>query len=550
MFPIKYRVNNVYVICGFAAIGGGLFGFDISSMSGIIGTQAYKSYFDNPKSYTQGAITASMPAGSLVGSLCSSFLADRYSRKVAMQTSCLLWIFGSALQSGALNIAMLCAGRAIAGLGVGISSTVVPVYQAEIAPRDIRGRVVSLQQCAITWGILIQYFVQYAAAQSIGNGPEDPDQPPIAFRIPWAVQITPALIMLAGVSSFPHSPRWLATQNRWADMFEVLADLHGGGDKRHPLVLAEYRDIEETLRMERREGITSMRNLFQRRLLKRLMLGMSVQAWSQLCGMNIMMYYIVYIMQGSQMASPLLTASIQYIINVVFTVPAIMYLDRWGRRPSLVVGSFCMMALFFISGAVQQYFGRPNTEDTRTPGNRDISWLVEGNRGAAVAVVACSYMFVATFATTWGPTSWTYPAEIFPGSIRTRAVSLSTATNWCANMVLAFTVPPLLWKINYQTYYIFGALNCIAFVHMFFAAHETRGFTLEEMDDVFDAGEPAWRKVSRPSRITALERNIANGTITVETPFSGSRRESFECTTKVDGFGGVATHITTIDQTL
>jgi MFS family permease len=135
--------------------GGGLFGFDISSMSGVLGTQAYKRYFNNPVSYAQGGITASMPAGSLVGSLLSSFVADRYSRKVALQISCVLWIIGSILMAASQNIPMLCVGRVICGLCVGIASSIVPVYQSEIAPKEIRGRVVSLQQWAITWGILM-----------------------------------------------------------------------------------------------------------------------------------------------------------------------------------------------------------------------------------------------------------------------------------------------------------------------------------------------------------------------------------------------------------
>ncbi|KFA49100.1 hypothetical protein S40293_07081 [Stachybotrys chartarum IBT 40293] len=513
-----YQLTSVYFICGFASIGGGLFGFDISSMSGVIGTQAYKRYFHNPISYVQGGITASMPAGSLLGSLVSSALADRWSRKAALQVSCGLWIVGSAVQSAAVGVPMLCVGRAVAGVGVGVASSVVPVYQAEIAPREIRGRVVSFQQWAITWGILIQFFIQYAAAHCISNGPDDPDQSTAAFRIPWAVQMVPAWILLVGVAFFPHSPRWLATQDRWDEALCVLARLHGKGDVKHPRVLAQYREIEEALRVEREEGVGSLRTLCQARMLRRLVLGVSIQAWSQLSGMNIMMYYIVYIMKATQMGSPLLTASIQYIINVVLTLPAIMFLDKWGRRPSLVIGSLIMMALLFVSGAVQQYFGRHNSAELRTSANDEVAWLVEGNRAASVAVVACSYLFVATFATTWGPTSWAYPAEIFPGKIRTKAVGLSTAGNWCANMVLAFGVPPLLWNIHYKTYYIFGAFNGIAFIHMFLAAHETKGYTLEEMDDVFDSGLPPWRKRKRPSRLDELERKIARGSITVDAP--------------------------------
>jgi len=148
-------------------------------------------------------------------------------------------------------------------------------------------------------------------------------------------------------------------------------------------------------------------------------------------------------MEGAQIASPLLTASVQYIINVALTLPAILFLDKWGRRPPLIIGSFLMMSWLFISGALQQYYGQPNTDELRNETNNDISWIVNNKPSVSRGVVACSYLFVATFATTWGPTSWTYPAEIFPSKIRAKAVSLSTATNWFCNMVLAFAVPPL-----------------------------------------------------------------------------------------------------------
>ncbi|KAH8899847.1 general substrate transporter [Thozetella sp. PMI_491] len=516
-----WQASNVYLICGFAALGGGLFGFDISSMSGVLGTQAYKRYFDNPQSYRQGAITASMPAGSLVGSLLSSFLADRFSRKVALQISCGLWILGSILMCAAQNIGMLCTGRVICGLCVGIASSIVPVYQSEIAPKEIRGRVVSLQQWAITWGILIQYFIQFGAAQ-VGGGPDDPNQPESAFRIPWGIQMVPAFILLVGLFFFPYSPRWLASKDRWEEAIQVLAHLHGKGDVNHPRVLAEYQEIEEALRFEREQASSSFAALVEPRIFKRVLLGMSVQMWSQLCGMNIMMYYIVYIMEGAQIASPLETASIQYVINVVMTLPAILYLDKFGRRPALIFGSFGMMTWLFISGALQQYYGQPNTEETRTSENSDITWIVLDNRPVSSAIVACSYLFVATFATTMGPTSWTYPAEIFPSKVRAKAVSLSTASNWFWNMVLAFGVPPLLWNISYKMYYIFAAFNGAAFIHFILLAPETKGFTLEEMDEVFDSGLPAWKKFEKTSRLEELQREIEAGNLKVSAPIGGA----------------------------
>lgn len=232
-------------------------------------------------------------------------------------------------------------------------------------------------------------------------------------------------------------------------------------------------------------------------------------------------------MEGANIASPLVTASIQYIINVVLTLPAIIYLDRFGRRPALLIGSFLMMLWLFISGAIQAVYGQTNTDATRTSTNSDITWIVLDNYPASVAIVTCSYLFVASFATTWGPTSWTYPAEIFPSKIRAKAVSLATASNWFWNCVLAFAVPPLLWNINWKMYMIFAAFNGLAFIHMFLTAPETKGRTLEEMDDVLDSGLPAWKSVPGGSRLDKLARDIETGTVKVTAPIGGGA-QSFQ----------------------
>jgi MFS family permease len=189
-------------------------------------------------------------------------------------------------------VGALVVGRIIAGLCVGIASSVVPVYQSEIAPKEIRGRVVSLQQWAITWGILIQYFIQYGASFT-GGGAKSPTQGSAAFRIPWGIQMVPAFILFVGMFWFPKSPRWLASKDRWEEAVRVLADLHGNGNVNHPKVLAEYKEIEEALRFERQEAASSFTALLEPQMLKRVILGMSIQMWSQLCGMNVMMYYIV-----------------------------------------------------------------------------------------------------------------------------------------------------------------------------------------------------------------------------------------------------------------
>jgi len=133
------------------------------------------------------------------------------------------------------------------------------------------------------------------------------------------------------------------------------------------------------------------------------------------------------------------------------TLPAILYLDKFGRRPALLAGSFLMATWLFTTGALQASYGNPNPD----PNDKDISWVVPRQRASvSKAIVACSYLFVASFATTWGPCSWTYPSEIFPAKVRAKAVSLATAANWTWNCILAFAVPPLLWSINWKMYMV------------------------------------------------------------------------------------------------
>ncbi|EDO02122.1 hypothetical protein SS1G_04598 [Sclerotinia sclerotiorum 1980 UF-70] len=440
-------------------------------MSGVLGTQAYVRYFNNPQSYSQGGITCAMPAGSLIGALSSSFIADKWSRRASIQIASVIWILGSIIQCASVNVAMLVVGRVIAGICVGIASSICPVYQSEIAPKEIRGRVVSLQQWAITWGILIQYFIQYGAS-TIGGGANNPNQPTSAFRIPWGVQIVPAVILFFGMFFLPKSPRWLASKDRWEEAIKVIANLHGGGDVNHPKVLAEYREIEEALRFEREEAISSYKQLVAPRMIKRVILGMSIQMWSQLCGMNIMMYYVVYIMQGANIANPLVTASIQ----------------------------------------------------TRTEQNQNLTWVVHDKKAVSSAIVAMTYLFVCAFATTWGPSSWTYPAEIFPNKIRAKAVSLATSANWFWNCVLAFAVPPLLKNINWKMYMIFATFNGLAYIHIFLTAPETKGRTLEEMDAVFNSGLHAWQSLPKESRLDKLAKDIEEGNLKVVAPIGGAGR--------------------------
>ncbi len=176
---------------------------------------------------------------------------------------------------------MLVVGRIISGLSVGIASAIVPLYQSEITEPRIRGRLVAMQQWSITWGILLQYFVEFGCSYIDGDA---------SFRIPWGLQMIPAIILSVGMLFFPESPRWLVDHDRDAEALQILADLHGKGDPNNELVQLEIAEIKEQVNFERTEGAKSYLDLLKPGIFRRVGLGASLQMWSQLSGMNIMMY--------------------------------------------------------------------------------------------------------------------------------------------------------------------------------------------------------------------------------------------------------------------
>jgi len=404
---------------------------------------------------------------------------------------------------------MLVVGRIVGGFSIGIASTTVPLYQAEITAPAIRGRLTSLQQWSITWGILLQYFVQFGCSYIDGVA---------SFRVPWGIQMIPGLVLGFGMLFFPESPRWLMDHDRNDEALQVLADLHGKGDINNELVQLEYHEINNAVLFERTEGAKSYLDLLRPGIFRRVGLGMSLQAWSQLSGMNVMMYYIVYVFQGAGISGRhgvLVASSIQYVLNVVATVPAIIWIDKWGRRPMMLAGFTAMSFWLWLVGGLQGGFGHWGLIDA------DRTWIIEGHKSASKAIIACSYLFVCSFAVTVGPVSWTYPAEIFPMRVRSKAISLSTASNWAFNTALAWAVPPALANISFKTYFIFAAFNAAAAIHVFFMFPETKGRTLEEIEDVFTAGHvfSAWAVDSSVGRKTLADVVGAD-------PKLGHRRES------------------------
>ncbi|KAJ5919868.1 hypothetical protein N7454_009703 [Penicillium verhagenii] len=473
----KPGLSNVYVISGLTTIGGLIQGFDVSSMSAIIGTDEYKKYFNKPDAVLQGGITASMAGGSLLGSLLSSWTSDRFGRRDSLFIACIIWLIGSTLMCAVQNVAMLIVSRICNGLAVGMLTSQGPILIAEISLPHQRGRLLSLQQWMITWGILIMYFISYGASFMGNNG---------VFRLPWGLQMIPAVVLLGFLPMIPRSPRWLASQDRWEEATEVLARLHGSGKALDPVVVAQIREIREKIDLERQYKSTSWWELFNRRNIIRVHCAIFTHVWSQMSGTNAMMYYIVYIFQMAGLTgnATLLSASIQYIINVVMTLPALIFIDRLPRRRLFIFGALAMGILQFTQAGLMASYGHP------VPGglakSPTVTWKVTNSK-ASKAIIACSYLFIASYAPTWGA----YPPEIIPLYIRSKAVSLATFFNWACNFALTFFTPPAFEHIQWKIYCLFGTFCITASIHVFFLFQETCGKSLEEIDVMFE-NESIW----------------------------------------------------------
>ncbi|KAL5337464.1 general substrate transporter [Aspergillus crustosus] len=477
-----YRITNIYVLAAFGTIGGALFGFDVSSMSAWIGTDQYLEYFNHPNSDLQGGITASMSAGSFAGAIAAGFIADHLGRRWSLIIASVIWIIGSVIQCSAQNVAHLVAGRVVSGLSVGVTSSQVCVYLAELAPAQIRGRIVGIQQWAIEWGILIMYLISYGCGKGLTGSS--------AFRVAWGVQAIPGLILLLALPFFPESPRWLATQERWEEALDILADIHGKGNRNDPVVQVEFEEVKEAARVAHASKDVTFLALFGPGMWKRTLCGVSVQVWQQLLGGNVAMYYVVWIFQMAGMGgdTSLYSSIIQYVIFLVTTGLVLPYIDRIGRRLLLISGAIACMALHFAIAGTMAVYGHPVDEIN---GNANLKWEINGAAGKGV--IACSYIFVGIYGLTWAPAAWIYAAEVFPLKYRAKGVGLSAAGNWIFNFALAYFVAPAFTNIQWKTYIIFGVFCTVMTFHVFFMYPETAQRSLEEIDLMFDSNVQAWK---------------------------------------------------------
>ncbi len=452
----------VLMISGAAALGGFLFGFDTAVINGAV--LAIEQDFEATK-WQIGFSVSTTLLGSAAGALFAGRVADRFGRIAAMIVASTLFTI-SAIGSGfALGTADFVVWRILGGLGVGAASVIAPAYIAEVAPARLRGRLGSLQQLAIVVGILAALSNNYLIVSAAGSANSPFWLEVDAWRWMFWGEIPAALLYGVLALTIPESPRYLVSAGRDAEAASVLRRILGARAD------AKVDEIRGTLDLEHEPQLRDLRGSYG--LLGIVWLGIGLSVFQQFVGINVIFYYGSALWQvvGFGEEDAFAITVVTGITNVVTTLVAIACVDRFGRKPLLLVGS---AGMFVSLGTMAWVFG------TASLGAEGLPQL--GVAEGRVALVAAN-SFIFFFGFSWGPVVWVLLGEMFNNRIRAAALALSAAVQWVANFAVSTTFPPMVTGLGvgvaYGMYCFFAALS---FFFVLFLIRETRGKELEEME--------------------------------------------------------------------
>ncbi|EPS37792.1 hypothetical protein H072_8346 [Dactylellina haptotyla CBS 200.50] len=466
----------------FLAIGGFLFGYDSGIITSTISQPYFKEYFSTPSSTVTGGIVSAFQGGAILGTIWNMLFADKIGRKYTVLWGSVVSCIGCALQAGAVNMAMLIIGRFIAGAAVGMLTSTIPMYAAELSPAEHRGSLSGLLQWFLSWGFLVAQWLGYGAS-FVNNH--------FQWRFPLAFQCVPGIILIAGIWFLTESPRWLMEKDRYDEARSVLQKLRSNGANDEQIDL-EFREIRDVIAAERAAGNTSWKKILTKpSWRKRLILGCGVQAFGPLSGINVINYYgpQIYKILDIQNQTALMIIGISGALSIVYCTIGLLLLDRFGRIKPLIISAAGLAAALVVNAAQAQH-------------------LDPTNRAQARSMVAMNFVF-SLFYTPLGIISWVYPAEIFPVEVRALGNAITTFTNWAINLIFAQFSPTALDNIGFRYFYVFFVFNIIAVISYALFYPETKGKTLEQMDELFgDQLVPHAMQDSEGARI-AVEKDPA-----------------------------------------
>lgn len=417
------------------------------------------------------ADTPQLSIGTLAGALGVAPIADRIGRKPSMTFWSIIFMVGVVIQMASSHSwVQIAVGRLVAGAGVGALSIMVPMYVSETGPRQVRGALVSTYQLFITCGIFVADCINFGTEARNDSG---------SWRIPMGVGFIWPLILGIGMLAFPESPRYAFRNGRMDEARTTLSKFYGVSES-HREVQRELAEIKEKHDLEVSLGKRPWIELFTGpRMGYRTMLGITLQALQQLTGANFFFYYGTTIFEATGIKNSFVTAIILGGVNFGMTFFGLYIVERFGRRRSLIVGGIGMTVNFLIFASIGA-FALDNKNPQATPA-----------AGTAMIVFAC--LFIAFYATTWGPIVWCIVGELFPSHYRAKSMALVTSSNWIWNFLIAFFTPFIINNIGFKYGYVFAGCNFAAVLIVYFFVCETQNRTLEEIDTMYIAKVKPWK---------------------------------------------------------
>jgi SP family xylose:H+ symportor-like MFS transporter len=445
-----------------ATLGGLLFGYDTAVISGAEkSVQAYLITSLGLGSLAHGATISSALIGCIIGGIVSGIFARRFGRRNSLILAAFLFLI-SALGSGYPEFLLFREGepsislllmfnfyRIIGGVGVGLASAICPMYISEVSPAHIRGRLVSINQFAIIFGMLVVYFVNWGIAS--GQSLEYINT--VGWRWMFISEAIPALLFGVLLLFVPETPRYLSLTGYNDKALKVLTRINGS-------------KVAETIMSEIKASLQSSSGKLFAYGRMVIIIGILLSVFQQFVGINVALYYAPRIFEsmGAAKDSSMLQTVVMGLVNVVFTVLAIVTVDKYGRKILLMIGSVGMAIGMFAIGT--------------------LSFMHVIGIGTLVFII----IYTASFMMSWGPMTWVLISEIFPNKIRGRAIAVAVAAQWAANYFISSTYPAMMEFSGGLTYSFYGLMSVLSFVFVWKMVPETKGKTLEEMEHLFKKG--------------------------------------------------------------